>query len=54
VVEGREEGVGVWREVDTRGLGFEVQDGADERWILVRETVVFLATDIGLVRSHEE
>ena len=38
-----EEGIGVGREIYSSGVGFEIQDGANERWILMRETIMFLA-----------
>lgn len=41
--EGGEEGVCVWGKVDAGGVGFEVQDGADEGGILMGEAVVFLS-----------
>lgn len=37
-----QEGVCVGWEVDSCGGGFQLQDGADEGWILVGETVVLL------------
>ena len=40
--EGRKEGVGIWWQVYTRGVGFEVKDGANEGWILVGESIVLL------------
>ena len=40
--EGREEGVGVWGQVDTCRAGFEVENGANKGRILVREPIVFL------------
>jgi hypothetical protein len=43
-MDSAEEAVGVRRQVYTRGLSLEVQDGSDERGVLVRETVVFLAS----------
>ena len=37
-----QEAVGIGRQVHARELGLEVEDGADERRVLVRETVVLL------------
>ena len=37
-----EEAVGIRRQVDTRKLGLEIEDSADEGWVLVRETVMLL------------
>ena len=37
-----QEAVGIWRQVHARRLGLEVEDGADEAGVLVRETVVLL------------
>ena len=42
VVHGAEEAVGVGREVDAGGFGLEVEHGADEGGVLMREAVVFL------------
>lgn len=40
--KGGKEGIGIWRQVDTCGARFEVQNGANEGRVLVRESVVFL------------
>lgn len=36
------EGVGIWGQVNTCGARFEVQNGANEGRVLVRESVMFL------------
>lgn len=40
--KGGKEGVGIWRQVNTCGARFEVQNGANEGRILVRESIMFL------------
>ena len=42
-MEGGQECVGVWGQVDSSGGGLEVQNGADERRVLVREPIVLLS-----------
>ena len=40
--KGGKEGVGIRRQVNTCGARFEVQNGANEGRILVRESIMFL------------
>lgn len=40
--KGGKKGVGIWRQVNTDGARFEVQNGANEGRILVRESIMFL------------
>ena len=42
-----QEAVGIWRKIDTGGVGLEVKDGSDERRILMRETVMLLTSPGG-------
>jgi hypothetical protein len=42
-----QEAVGIWRKVDTSGVGLEVKNGSDERRVLMRETVMFLTSPGG-------
>lgn len=44
VGHGAQEAVCIRRQVNTSESGLEVQDGADERWVLMGEAIVFLTS----------
>ena len=48
-----QETVGIWREVNASSVSLEIEDGADERRVLVRETVVFLTSPGGGLKVVE-
>lgn len=41
---GRKEAIRIGRKVDARHLGLQIEHRPDERGVLVRETIVFLAS----------
>ena len=42
--KGGKESVGIWGQIYTCSIGFEIQNGANEGRILVRESIVFLTS----------